>query len=54
MDEQAAKGMIVERCPDAVPGHQNLVDAKLVRLVRDHGDANYLPLHDATGIEAAY
>jgi hypothetical protein len=54
MDEQNAKMLIVERCPDAVPGHQTLVDDHLVGLARGHGEANYLPLQDATGIEAAY
>lgn len=37
MDKNAAKQMITERSPDAQPGHDTLVDARLVASVKEWG-----------------
>jgi protein-tyrosine phosphatase len=39
----AAKRMIVLRCPDAIPGHNNLRDDQLIEVVRSHGKIRGLP-----------
>ena len=54
MDEDVAKALITERCPDAVPGHKTLVDDRIAKLVRDHGQQNFLPLPDPGILEPAY
>ncbi|MFN3148909.1 hypothetical protein [Bremerella sp.] len=37
MEEIAAKQMITEHCPDAQPGHETLVDARLIASVQQWG-----------------
>jgi protein-tyrosine phosphatase len=54
VDDQAAQSLITERCPDAVPGHGDLADDRLMELVREHGRRQFLPLHDPATIEPAY
>jgi protein-tyrosine phosphatase len=54
MDEDAAKAFITERCPDAVPGHKTMVDDRIARLVREHGQQHFLPLPDPGILESAY
>lgn len=53
MDEVAAQRLIVERSPDAVPGHKQLIDRELIKLVRKHGiDADLRSSAAATEILA--
>ncbi len=54
MDDNAAKELISQRCPVAVPGHNSLVDEQLVARVREHGRGNFLPLQDPSVLEPAY
>ena len=54
MSQQEASGMIVERSPDAVPGHRSLVDERLVTAIASHGEANYRPLRDLSVLEPAF
>ncbi len=54
MSKDNAKSLIVKRCPDAVPGHNTLVDDSLVQLVQEHGRKHLLPLHDSAIVEPAY
>lgn len=37
MDQAAAKEMIVHHCPDAQPGHETLVDSRLVASIKEWG-----------------
>lgn len=37
MNEDDAKEMIVDHCPDAQPGHETLVDAKLTASIKEWG-----------------
>lgn len=37
MREDAAKQMITEHCPDAQPGHETLVDARLIASIKEWG-----------------
>ena len=54
VDDDAAKSLITERCLDAVPGHRNLVDDRLVDRVRVHGRKRFLPVSDPSVLEPAY
>lgn len=54
MDADQAKRLIVERCPDAVPGHSALVDEDLIAAVRAHGRKRKISEHDETATAPAY
>lgn len=54
INPEDAKRLIVERCPDAVPGHSALVDARLIATVKAHGAADQTRLRDASIFESAY
>jgi hypothetical protein len=51
MDAAHAKRIIEERSLDAVPGHERMVDERLVTTAKNHGRANFLPLKRAEIIE---
>ncbi len=50
---QAAKRLITDRCPDAVPGHDVLVNEQLVARVQEHGRSWFQQLDPST-FEPAY
>jgi protein-tyrosine phosphatase len=54
MEAGKAKHLIVERCPDAVPGHGSLVDDELIAAVRIHGSGEFCPLEDPAILQPAY
>ena len=54
MEREEATRLIVERCPDAVPGHSALVDDDLVAEIRSYGRAELRPLDDSAILEPAY
>ncbi len=54
MDADQAKRLIVERCPDAVPGHAALVDEVLIAEVRAHGRKRKTSEHDEAVTAPAY
>ena len=54
MSPDDARTLITERSPDAVPGHGQLVDDRLISVARSHGAKYYLPLTDPTVLEPAY
>ena len=54
MEREAAARLIVERCPDAVPGHSALVDDDLIAEIRSYGKAELRPLDDPAILEPAY
>ncbi len=54
MDPDAAKRIIVDSCPDSVPGHSALVDDELVAAVRAHGLNRRICAGDPSAIEPAY
>jgi len=54
MDADQAMRLIVERCPDAVPGHSALVDQELIEDVRAHGRKRKMSEHDEAVTAPAY
>jgi protein-tyrosine phosphatase len=54
IDRDAAKRMIVLRCPDAIPGHGNLQDEALIEAVRMHGKARGMPRNAIDAIQPAH
>jgi len=54
LDDDAARTLIANRSPDAVPGHGRLIDGNLVTAAKLHGRSHYLPLADQTVLEPAY
>jgi hypothetical protein len=54
MPPLAAKNLITTRTLDAVPGHSQLVDDRLLAAVIAHGRERFLPLPDPDILMAAY
>jgi hypothetical protein len=46
--------LITDRCPDAIPGHGELVDESLLEFACDYGRRQILPLADSGIREPAY
>jgi protein-tyrosine phosphatase len=53
VDREAAKRMIVRRCPDAIAGHSSLVDDELIQVVRSHSKTRGMPGPARDAIEPA-
>lgn len=54
MDADSAKRLIIERSPDAVPGHAALVDEELIDTIKALGKSAGMDLTDRTVLEPAY
>jgi protein-tyrosine phosphatase len=54
MPEAEAARLITDRCPDAIPGHGELVDESLLELARDYGRRRLPSITDPAIGEPAY
>jgi hypothetical protein len=54
MNADEARQLIVNHCPDAVPGHPSLVDAQLISVVKAYGSANFADSCDTSIYEPAF
>ena len=54
MDGEAAKRLITERAPDAVPGHGSLIDNSIINAVRSVGVERRITPADPAALQPAY